>query len=231
MSFVPARARTRRRSRNAGSSRAARCLFPQEALNDPTQRGRRSARARGALRQAGAVAAVRRRSRGSRQLARAGGRSLAPRSRRSRHVASALVAAPTDGDHHARPADRRCRQAVHSLGQDRHPQPHRPLRAPRLPQRRRLRIPRGHRRPRCGHARQRDVRSGVAAALHAEPRAVARSTLDGRPAGCRIDPARGCAARSSPTDRRPDFGGVTSDPDTSTRCRSSTASITCRTWA
>ena len=95
-----------------------------------------------------------------------------------------------------RPAHRRRRQAVHPLGQGRHHQPHRSLCAARLHQRRRHRVPRGDRRARAWRSTARDVRGGVGAALHAEPRAAARSALDRRPAG------GGRSCRSSMPGRR-----------------------------
>ena len=113
------------------------------------QRRRRPAGARRSLRQAGRLAAVRRRPRPPRRTrtirsTTAGASTSAIAARCGR----ALSVRRLDRDGHARPAHRRRRQAVHPLGQDRHRHADRPLRAARLPERHRHRVPRRHRRPR-----------------------------------------------------------------------------------
>ena len=79
---------------------------------------------------------------------------------------------------HARPAHPPGRQAVRAVGQDRHPEPYGPLRAARLPDRRRQRVPRRDRGALHGRTSVRHPRSRRGP-LHAKPDAPARSALGG----------------------------------------------------
>ena len=152
--LAPAR---RRRSPSAASSKRAVTLFPQDAPNDRASTSSATCWLREEVFvKPAAVAAVRRRPRPAREHARSG-RGLAGASTSA--IAGALrpalsvrrLAATLD----ARAVHRRRRQAVHPLGQDRHRHPDRPLRAARLPERHRHRVPRRDRRSRCRAGRER----------------------------------------------------------------------------
>ena len=182
---LPAAAASRAgRSRSADSSTARAFLFPQDAVNDPTQVGRRLSRARGGVRQAGAVDSVRRRRRRARQHARSGRRDDwrldFSRSRRPR--GRALSVRRLTRDAHARPLHARRRQAVHPLGQGRHRHADRSLRAARLPERRRHRVPGGDRRARGRGGRR--ARRSRASGCRASRRAGFRCSISGGPS-CR----------------------------------------------
>ena len=165
--------------------RRRRCvLFPQEAPNDPTQARRRPPRARGAVRQAGAVAAVRRRRSSSAPTRTirstiAGGSisTIAARCGRAlslRRLTATFTHGPLTVDVGKQfirwgkadiinPTDRFApRDFLNVVDTE-------------------FLAVTGVRA--VGAARRRDVRGGVGAALHAEPHAAARSAMDRGAAG------------------------------------------------
>ena len=161
--------------------------------------------------------------------ARAGRTRVAPRCPGPGCSTPGTVAAARRRDIAKTNACPRRRQAVHPLGQDRHSQSDRSLRAARFSRSDRGRVHRSDRRQAAIRTRRAVDRRRVGAHVYAEPHAVVR-----KPMGCRCRhrrPARqdsSISLRYFPIVRNTVCGGMCWPRDSSFRSPTSTASITFR---
>ena len=104
-------------------------------------------------------------------------------------AAAAAVAASRTRNASEGHADRRPRQAIRPLGQGRHPEPHRSVRAARFSRSDRRRISRRHRGSRAVRARTALHRHRLGPDIYAEPHAARRTTV-GAAASADVRPNR-----------------------------------------
>ena len=165
-----------------------------DGLSSDHSAGRRAGRGRSAVSDRAGVQASRlvdalRIDRRAHRHDRAGRARMARRCARPGSAAAGALAAPRAGDASKGHAHRRPRQAIHSLGQGRHPESHRSVRAARFSRSDRRRVSRGHRGSRAVRARTALHRRRLGPDVYAEPHAADRRTM-GAAAAADVRPDR-----------------------------------------